>query len=273
MKARDLLHLLGLRPADRRYGFRIRQFDVQPYGPVAYAQWLHPAETEKSIRPTEVACLRAFIAEGDFCIDIGAHTGDTTVPMALAAGPGGCVLALEPNPFVFPVLNRNAILNADRTTIFPFMLAALPADGDTEFGYSDAGYCNGGLHDGPGGGWRRGHPFTLTVSGVHLSTFVRRRFPERLPRLRFIKVDAEGQDLQVLRSIADLVDQYRPYVKAEVFRHADRDTRDALHAFFTERGYLVHRVRSDDDYGGERLEGADMHRWSHFDLFAVPSPR
>ena len=34
---------------------------------------------------------------------IGAHIGDTTLPIALAAGKKGFVLALEPNPYVFHV--------------------------------------------------------------------------------------------------------------------------------------------------------------------------
>ncbi|MGE0450416.1 MAG: FkbM family methyltransferase [Vicinamibacterales bacterium] len=273
MKGKDLIHLLGIRPAEKRYGYRIEQFEVTPYGSIEYAQWLHPAETEKSIRGADVAALRAFLTEGDFCIDVGAHTGDTALPMALAVGPSGCVLALEPNPFVFPVLNKNATLNARHTTIVPYMLAALPEDGDARFDYSDAGFCNGGLHGASRGRWRRGHLFTLNVAGVNLSRFVRRHFADRLPRFRFVKVDAEGQDLQVLRSIADLIDEHRPHVKAEVFKHSNRDDRERLHAFLASRGYAVHRVRGEDDYVGERLDSADMHRWAHFDIFAVPTAR
>lgn len=267
------MRLIGVRSADKRYGYRIKQFEVRPYGTVEYAQWLHPSETEKHIREADVAFLRTFLAEGDFCIDVGAHSGDTALPMALAVGVSGCVLALEPNPFVFPVLDKNATLNPHHTNLVPFMLAALPADGEAEFGYSDAGYCNGGLRDDSPKGWRRGHAFALKVSGVNLSNFVRDRFPERLPRLKFVKVDAEGQDLDVLRSIADLLDAHRPFLKAEVFKHVDRDGRRALYTFLTERGYLVHKVKSDEDYFGQRLEAADMDRWPHFDVFAVPGQR
>jgi FkbM family methyltransferase len=45
-----------------------------------------------------------FLTKGAVAIDIGAHTGDTTVPMALAAGNTGLVLAFEPNQYVYKIL-------------------------------------------------------------------------------------------------------------------------------------------------------------------------
>ena len=71
-----------------------------------YAQWLHPRETGKRISQESVDELRRFLSPGDVAIDIGAHTGDSTIPIALAVGKTGCVLALEPNKYVFPVLER-----------------------------------------------------------------------------------------------------------------------------------------------------------------------
>ena len=51
---------------------------------------------------------------GDAAIDIGAHTGDTALPVALAVGPQGAVFALEPNPFTYKVLIANAGLNREK---------------------------------------------------------------------------------------------------------------------------------------------------------------
>src|SRR5262245_17666256 len=84
-----------------QWGYDVRNFALPAFGRIQYAQWKHPSETAKIMAQEDVDGLRRFIAPGDFAIDVGAHTGDTTVPMALAAGPAGCVLALEPNPYVF----------------------------------------------------------------------------------------------------------------------------------------------------------------------------
>src|SRR5437899_6017398 len=116
VKARELLYLFGLKPGVKTFGFEIRTFDLRTEGRVEYAQWLHPRESEKQITQEMVDELRRFLSPGDVAIDIGAHTGDSTLPIALAVGGAGCVLALEPNKYVFPVLQKNVFvgLKGDR---------------------------------------------------------------------------------------------------------------------------------------------------------------
>ncbi len=156
MKLRDLPRALGLDQAPREYPHVVDTFIRPRDGTVQLARWLHPGERPKAITQKSVDALRSFLHEGDVAIDIGAHTGDSTVPMALAVGPRGSVFALEPNPYVFKVLAVNAALNPSKTRIVPLMFAAMPQDGEFEFEYSDAGYCNGGLHEGISR-WTHGH--------------------------------------------------------------------------------------------------------------------
>src|SRR3972149_742186 len=82
------------------YGHELREFQLAHDGRIEFAQWLHPYDRPTEITQSAVDALRGFVFPGDFVIDVGAHTGDTTVPMALAAGPTGCTLAIEPNPHV-----------------------------------------------------------------------------------------------------------------------------------------------------------------------------
>jgi FkbM family methyltransferase len=269
VKLRELAGLAGWRGRPRTYGSEVRAFDLPVDGAIEYAQWLHPGESPKTIRQDVVDQLRRFIRPGDVVIDIGAHTGDSTIPLALAAGPTGCVLALEPNPYVFPVLAKNAGLNRDKGTIVPLEFAATPSAGPVTFEYSDAGYCNGGRHDGISR-WRHGHAFPLTVRGEHLPSWLAANRPDLVDRIRFIKVDAEGYDLAVLESLSDLVHRLRPFIRAEVYRHLSPDRREALVGFFVSRGYVLHRVKDDADYLGEPVAPADVMRWRHFDVFAVP---
>jgi FkbM family methyltransferase len=268
MKPREVLYLLGLRPRPRTYAHEVVHFDLAREGRVAYARWLHPKEKPKRIAQASVDWLRGFLSRGDVAIDIGAHTGDSTLPIALAVGPEGRVLALEPNPYVFSVLEENARLNRDKTHIVPLMFAATPADGPVAFEYSDPGFCNGGRHEGMSR-WRHGHAFTLEVQGRNLERVLAREYADWLPRIRFIKVDAEGYDYAVLLTLAGLIDERRPYLMAEVFKHTDLAYRERLYAFFVDRGYAVYRLEE----GSTRcvsLGPGDLTAHRHYDVFCVP---
>jgi hypothetical protein len=93
----------------KEYGYEIKSFNLSKDGEIYYAQWLHPSESTKKISQEDIDSVRKFVKEGDLVIDIGAHTGDTTIPMAIASGKNGCILALEPNPLYIKFLKE--ILN------------------------------------------------------------------------------------------------------------------------------------------------------------------
>lgn len=269
MKLKEIFYMLGFRPKPKAYPYEIVRFDLPKDGEVEYAQWQHPSETEKVIRQETVDELRKFISPGDAVVDIGAHTGDTTLPLALAAGPSGAVLALEPNPFVFPVLQATAALNPEKTNIIPLMFAATPEPGHFTFEYSDPGFCNGGLHAGISR-WRHGHAFELEVRGENLQMYMDRHHPELISRIRFLKVDTEGYDHQVLSTLTDVISRQKPYIRAEVFKHLDAAQRERLYDFFTDFGYDVCLVEDDASYLGPALDRNDLEARRHFDVFAVP---
>jgi FkbM family methyltransferase len=65
----------------------------------------------------EIAMLVAFLRPGDQIIDVGAHIGTFTVPFARTVSAEGRVVAVEPSPSPFELLERNLALNdvAERT--------------------------------------------------------------------------------------------------------------------------------------------------------------
>jgi FkbM family methyltransferase len=260
------------KPGFAEWGFAVREFSLPRDGVVQYAQWLHPLERTQTIAQEEVDGLRQFIQPGDFAIDVGAHTGDTTVPMALAAGRAGCVLALEPNPFVYKVLEMNAGLNPAATRIVPECFAATERDGAYVFYYGDASYCNGGIDN--RSTWnllRRRYP--LSVAGRNLLDVLRTEYAEWLPRLSYVKVDAEGYDDAVLRSILPVLRERQPVVRAEVFRKLSGTARRELFDLLAESGYEVFRFECGASPQGAPLRRDGLTREKHYDVLAIPKAR
>ncbi|MHC5058823.1 MAG: FkbM family methyltransferase [Planctomycetota bacterium] len=253
------------------YGSRVVAFHLEREGDVRFAQWLHPKEEKnpKVIRQEDVDALRGFVREGDTVIDIGAHTGDTTVPLGLAAGASGCVFALEPNPHAWKVLDENAKLNREKTNIVALNFAATETDGTFTFHYSDGGYCNGGflsrLSD-----QRHGHRQALEVQGRNLEAFLRRERPERLERLTYVKIDTEGYDAFVISSIMGLIKERRPVIVCEVYSRLDEEERHHLFDVLDEAGYECRRYQGAGPVDGEPLKRADMTARRTFDVLAIP---
>jgi FkbM family methyltransferase len=250
------------------WGYELREFRLPGDGRVQFAQWRHPRDRIVTITQAEVDGLRQFISAGDFAIDVGAHSGDTTVPMALAAGPTGYVLALEPNRHVFKVLQANAALNPDRTRIEARCLAATAEDGDFDFSYGDASYCNGGFPSRWRNPLKRRYP--LKVSGRNLLRLLREELAEWLPKLRYLKVDAEGFDRHILATVRPVLEERRPVVRTEVFRGLSRHERFALFDLLTDCGYRIHRFEDGAEPVGWLLARAQMTQERHFDIVAMP---
>jgi len=269
MKAKEIFYLLGFQPKPRIYGYEIRSHTLARDGEVRFAHWLHPSQKVQPLTQQAVDELRKFLKPGDAALDIGAHGGDSALPMGLAVGPTGMVLALEPNPYVFPMLEKTAELNAERMQIVPLEFAATPEDGEVEFEYSDSGFCNGGRHEGISR-WKHAHAFKLKVRGRNLAAVLKREFAGLEPRIRYIKVDAEGYDRIVLATLTDSIARARPYIRAEFFKGTNGEQRAELFQLLEGCGYAVHKLESEENYVGVRLGISDVTRWPHFDVFCVP---
>ncbi len=107
------------------YPIQVSSYHLAEEGTIEFGNWMNPLLGEKVIIQSEVNFFKQFIPKGSLAIDIGGNTGDTTVPMGLAAGKEGLVLGFDPNPHVFKVLDNNAGLNKDKTNIvaLPFAIS------------------------------------------------------------------------------------------------------------------------------------------------------
>src|SRR5262249_11088444 len=79
----------------------------------------------------ELGYLLSRVLPGDMFIDVGAHIGYMTLPLARQVGPQGRIIALEPSPPTVEILRRNVALNGfDWVTV----VAAAASDHDGEAG-------------------------------------------------------------------------------------------------------------------------------------------
>ncbi len=270
MKLKNLFQLMGFKGKTKRYFYEVLEYDIDNIGVARYAQWKHPRESIKKMSINLVNGYKQYISHGDFCIDIGAHSGDTTLPMALATGKSGCVLALEPNPFVYPVLEKVARSNRSLCNISTLMAAAGLEETFIEFEYSDSGFCNGGRHENISS-LTHGHAYKLTVFAINLEKELMSDFSDLLPKLSFIKIDTEGYDLYVIRSIEQLICEYRPVIKAEVFKNTDLKYRSQMLELFEELDYTAYKIKEEPLKKGDKWLSDNLDVRTHYDILALPN--
>ena len=253
------------------YGFQIKSFKLAQEGNIDYAQWLHPYEEEKIISEGMINFYKNYAKRGSLVIDIGAHTGDTSVPMSVSVGKSGTVLALEPNPYVFKILKKNSEQNPGKTNIIPLNFAATDIDGEFEFNYSDASFCNGGIFQ-KIQSKKHGHKYILKVKGKNLENFLRENYSSILHTLSLIKVDAEGYDKEILKSIRSILAEFKPNIISECNKNLTVEERNELYDLLSNLGYRLFKLDKFDENSKVTIieNSSGMTRWEHFDLIAMP---
>ena len=225
----------------KRYGSHVVGVCQDRY---SVAVWEHPSEHEHFFDQGWIDYLSKFIRSGDFVVDIGAHTGDTTVPLAVAAGDGGLVIAFEPNPYVFEVLLRNSTLNSGIAKIIPLPYAVAADAGFDTFLYTDDAYCNGGNVE-----------FGVTGCCVKLSVY---KVPLQSVlalaqgrRLSYLKIDVEGKELEIIQAAAVELKANRTTLQVEIFGYNSLRLKVALWRQLTDMGYTrITKFLSETLYDG-----------------------
>jgi FkbM family methyltransferase len=175
-----------------------------------------------------------FIRENSNTIDIGAHSGDTLIPLIL----GGTnffktktkILALEPNPYVRECCKLNAINNISENIEIIVLPFAVTDKDDYQTMLYDHGndMCNGGIiHDGFSEGLKQTLTNTPNKKGVEcigmkLETICNNYFTEEeIKNISFIKIDTEGYDREIIYSSKDFLNKIKPVIFMEWFDFYD----------------------------------------------------
>jgi FkbM family methyltransferase len=254
------------------YPPRIDSFVVEGLGKVQFANWTNPLIAPVELDVPMIAFFKKFVKEGDLVIDIGANIGDTTVPMALVAGKSGMTLGFDPNPYVFAILNANAALNSDKTNIVPYLNAISVQEEEFYLVSSEASFGNAGIS--PTKESKHGkfvHP--EKIKGVNLENLLNVRYADRLSRLSLIKVDTEGYDKEILKSISGLIASRKPVIIAESFGSSDAEAKMELFDVIACHGYNISYFY-DFKVDAEVIPITDRAQMTHWkdtvNIYAVP---
>jgi FkbM family methyltransferase len=173
----------------------------------------------------EVELFRRWLRPGDVALDVGANFGSHTVPMAQFVGPAGFVHAFEPQRILFQILCGNVALNElDNVRALP--VAVGRAAGRIRVPPLDYRGTNNF------GGLALGRDYAAYREEVGLVTLDHLG----LKAARFIKVDVEGMELEVLMGAAATLARCRPVLYVE---NDKVETSDALVAHLLAAGYRL----------------------------------
>jgi FkbM family methyltransferase len=256
----------------REYPAKINSFDLKDEGKIEFANWDNPLVNPKMVTQEMVDFFKKFIKKGDVIIDIGANIGDTTVPMALAAGSSGITFGFDPNPFVFKILEVNASLNKEKQNIIPLLYAITVKDEEFYYVSSEASFSNGAISPTKNSVHGK-YIFPDKIKGINLLAFLEEKYNERLKDFSFIKIDTEGYDKEIIKSIPELINKYKPTIVAESFGNNTPEEKVELYNVIAQHGYEIFYFE-DFDINAKiiKLENShDITKWKKtINIFAVP---
>jgi len=207
--------------------FRLHSFRHKGY-------WYHGRNRKKEVMllfPQLVRC-------GNFVIEIGGHIGWVAVYLAHLAGPDGRLVVFEPDPANLEYLRQNASGSGSITVIGA---AVCDDEGRTRL-YRDllSGQNSSVLADYASSKAERRapsrpptHTEAMEVPCTTLDAYLR---GARLGPPTFVKIDAEGAELSILKGMRETLHAEGLALMVEVTRNADE-----VHSLLSEAGFRLFR--------------------------------
>ena len=180
---------------------------------------------------------------GDTIVDIGAGRGEDTFAFANAVGPAGRVIAIEPHPLAFQVLEKFCALNGlSSVTPLHYACMAEPAEVQIEtLPVWESNYVRSG----------DASPTSHTVVGLPCDTMLAGR---GIGRIDFLKMNIEGAERDALPGSRETLGRTRfVCIAAHDFRAARGEgehfrTLEFVSRFLTEAGFEIVRRTEDPRY-------------------------
>ena len=188
----------------------------------------------------EIRFVRRLLKPGDSAIDVGGHIGFFTMQMAAAVGPDGRIYAFEPLDSNANLLERSIAENGfgDRVRFQRAAVGAAPGTATLTFPIETLN--SGGAYllrngSAPLAGNQKKDVPLIALDALEL----------RRP-VRFIKMDVEGAEPQVLRGAARILKEDTPVILSELhptqLERASGVTAGEFLAQIAALGYRAHRI-------------------------------
>ncbi|HEX9179600.1 MAG TPA: FkbM family methyltransferase, partial [Burkholderiales bacterium] len=178
----------------------------------------------------EIRFVRAAVEPGSHAVDIGANYGLYTLAIARAAGPSGSVTAFEPAARTADYLERSLRLNGmDQVRVLRMGLS--DHSGSAVLALDENPELNRVVEDAA--------PSTTaeSITLVSLDDFAAQH---ALPGIAFMKIDAEGQEANILAGGSGYFAEQSPLVMFEIKHGAAMN--QGLVEKFSARGYRGYRL-------------------------------
>ncbi|MDV4178812.1 FkbM family methyltransferase [Rhizobium brockwellii] len=156
---------------------------------------------------------KELIRDGDIVLDIGANVGSHTLPLAQLVGGTGKVISFEPTAHAFAKQKTNISLNstlAQRIDAHQMMLMANASEAMPEAVYSSWPLeVAEDLHS-------EHHGRLMSTQGARLGTLDETLRDLGVDKVNFIKLDVDGNELEVLLGAAVTLEQSKPRIMLEL---------------------------------------------------------
>jgi FkbM family methyltransferase len=238
-----LVRTTTVRDDGHEYRFRCRTFE----------EYMRAA-TFAAKEPGTVELLRSELRAGDVFYDVGANVGIYTIPAALRVGDRGCVFAFEPHLGNAYSLLDNIRANGLERRVTVVSSALHEAVGFFEFRYRDLG-VGSSMSQLESSVDAFGEEFVPDATELKFATTVDelvRSGATAAPAV--VKIDVDGNELQVLRGMSDLLRGGQPPRAVQV--EVNVGERDELLALMDDCGFgLAHRHHT--EYFSRRVQAGD----------------
>ena len=154
-----------------------------------------------------IFCART-LQPGMVAFDVGANFGYYTLLFADRVGLAGRVIAVEPNPSTFELLEQTVALNGFERNVTLVQAAATERNQQALELFVPLGEPKNATVAFDGGA--RPAELRVAVPGVSID-----HLAAKLPRVDFLKIDVEGAEPAVLRGMADTIARFRPTIVLE----------------------------------------------------------
>lgn len=143
--------------------------------------------------------------KGDVFIDIGAHLGKYTLPIAKIVGDKGLVISIEAHPINYKYLIKNIKLNS-LTNIIPLNIAAWEDNCKIKIFHGDVA----GHHS---------IKINKNLGYIHIQARIMDDMLEEIniKKVNWIKIDVEDAEYECLKGLIKTLKRYKPKIIIEVF--------------------------------------------------------